>query len=142
MIVNVDVAIGAPIGRVFDLMADSRNEPRWNSQVSTTELVSDEPVAQGSEFTTVNRGRTFRAVITDYERPRRLVFDVAGTQMTIRGSLDFAEAGEGTRMTGAFDFTPLGAMKMMLPLMAPMVRRDFPKQMASFKDFCEADAAG
>ena len=60
MIVNVDVAIGAPIGRVFDLMADSRNEPRWNSQVSTTELVSDEPVAQGSEFTTVNRGRASR----------------------------------------------------------------------------------
>jgi hypothetical protein len=29
----------------------------------------------------------------------------------------------------------------MLPLMSGAVRRDFPKQMASFKAFCEADAA-
>jgi hypothetical protein len=29
-------------------------------------------------------------------------------------------------------------MKVMLPLMGPLVRRDFPKQFASFKEFCES----
>jgi len=140
MIVDVEVTIEAPIGRVFDLMADTRNEPRWNSRVSSAALVSDEPVRQGSEFTTVNRGRTFRAVLTEYDRPRHLGFDVTGDVMTIHGSLDFAEQGESTRMTGRFDFTGHGPMKVMLPVMAPLIRRDFPRQMRSFKTFCEADA--
>lgn len=141
MIVNVDVTIEASVGRVFDLMADSRNEPRWNSQVSSTELVTAGPVAEGSVFTTVNRGRTFEATLSEYQRPRHLGFDVSGKPMTIHGSLEFAEAGEGTRMTGAFEFTGQGPMKVMLPVMAPAIRRDFPKQFASFKAFCEADAA-
>jgi hypothetical protein len=110
--------------------------------VSSAELVSGEPVGQGSEFTTVNRGRTFRATLAEYERPRHLGFDVSGEQMRINGSLGFAEVGEGTRMTGVFDFTGLGPMKVMLPLMSPMIRRDFPKQFASFKAFCEADVTG
>lgn len=140
MIVNVQVTIEAPIWRVFDLMADTRNEPRWNSQVSEALLLTGEPVAEGSEFSTVNRGRTFHATLTEYERPRHLGFDVAGKPMTIRGKLDFAEEGEGTVLTGSFDFTPHGAMKMMLPLMSGAIRRDFPKQMASFKDFCESES--
>jgi uncharacterized protein YndB with AHSA1/START domain len=140
MIVSVEVTIEAPIGRVFDLMADTRNEPHWNSQVSNATLVSDAPVGQGSEFTTVNRGRTYRAVLNEYQRPRHLGYDVTGEPMTIHGSLDFTEQGEATRMTGTFDFTGHGAMKVMLPVMAPVIRRDFPKQMASFKAFCEADA--
>jgi len=140
MIVPVEVTIEAPIGRVFDLMADTRNEPRWNSRVSSAALVSELPIGRGSEFSTVNRGRTFRAVITEYERPSHLRFDVTGDAMPVQGRLAFTEHGEGTQMTGSFDFTGQGAMKVMLPVMAPLIRRDFPQQMASFKAFCEADA--
>lgn len=142
MIVNVTVTIEAPIGRVFDLMADTRNEPTWNSRVSQAELVSGEPVGAGSEFTNVNRGRTFRAVLTDFDRPRHLGYDVTGKAMAVRGSLDFAERDEGTEMTGTFDFTPFGAMKAMMPLMSGAIRRDFPRQMAAFKAFCERDGSG
>lgn len=140
MIVNVEVTVAVPIERVFDLMADTRNEPQWNSRSSSASLVSGEPIGQGTEFTTVNRGREFRAVLAEYDRPRHLAYDVTGQPMTIRGTLDFVETGDSTRMTGSFDFTGHGPMKVMLPLMAPMIRRDFPRQMASFKAFCEADA--
>jgi hypothetical protein len=134
------VTIEAPIGRVFDLMADTRNEQQWTSRVSTSELVSGEPISKDTEFATVNRGQTYRATLTEFDRPQHLGYDVAGKAMTIQGSLDFAEAGESTVMTGTFDFTPHGPMKVMLALMSGAVRRDFPKQMASFKAFCEADA--
>jgi uncharacterized protein YndB with AHSA1/START domain len=79
MIVNVQVTIEAPIGRVFDLMADTRNEPQWNSRVSTSALVSGEPIGKGTEFTTVNRGQTYRATVTEYDRPRHLGYDVAAS---------------------------------------------------------------
>jgi hypothetical protein len=141
MIVNVQETIEAPIGRVFDLMADTRNEPSWNSRVSASELVSGEPVGKGTEFTTVNRGQTYLATLVEYDRPRHLAFDVAGKALTIHGALEFTENGEATIMTGAFDLAPHGVMKAMLPLMSGAVRRDFPKQMASFKAFCERDVA-
>ena len=55
----------------FDLMADARNEPEWNSQVSATELKSGEPIAAGSQFVIVNRGEAFDATILTYDRPGR-----------------------------------------------------------------------
>ena len=45
-------------------------------------------------------------------------------------------------MDATFDMQPR-PMKLMLPLMAPLVRRDFPKQFASFRAFCSpADGGG
>jgi hypothetical protein len=68
------------------------------------------------------------------------VFEVTGKSMTIIGRMTFAAASAGTHVEGSFDMPPKGTMKLPLPLMAPMVRRDFPKQFASFKEFCESKA--
>ena len=55
-------------------LADVRNEPRWNDQVSRSELVSSGSIAKGSRFKTVNRGYEYDAVITTYEVVMRYVF--------------------------------------------------------------------
>jgi hypothetical protein len=52
----------------FDLMADVRNEPGWNSQVSRTELKSGESIAAVSPFVIVNRGEAFDATISTHDR--------------------------------------------------------------------------
>jgi uncharacterized protein YndB with AHSA1/START domain len=57
MLASVAVDITAPPELVFDLMADARTEPTWNSQVSETELTTPEPIGSGSRFRTVNRGQ-------------------------------------------------------------------------------------
>jgi hypothetical protein len=122
----------------FDRMADVRNEIHWNSQVTRAELASDEPVRLGSRFTTVNRGYTYQAAIVTYERPSRLAFDVTGQGMDMSASFEFEAAGaDRTRVRGRFDMRPKGFMKLMLRLMSPMVRKDFPRQAARFKAFCE-----
>ena len=131
----VDVA--APPEKVFDLMADARNEPTWNSQVSATDLTSAEPIGQGSTFRTVNRGQEYTATITQYARPTALTYEVVGKAMTITGRLTFGATTAGTHVDATFDMQPQGALKLFFPLMGPAVRRDFPKQFASFKAFCE-----
>ena len=141
MEITVAEDIAGPPERVFDLMADARNEPAWNSQVSATDLTSPEPIGTGTTFRTVNRGQEYTATITDYERPGRLTFEVAGKAMTITGRMTFVAAGEGTHLDATFDMQPQGPMRFMLPLMAPMVRRDFPRQFASFKAFVESRPA-
>jgi uncharacterized membrane protein len=136
VIVNVEVDIDRPREQVFDAMADARNEPTWNSQVSRTELLTPEPIGQGTQFTTVNRGQAYTATLTSYQRPDAMRFDVVGKTMTITGTLAFSEHSGRTRMSGAFDMQPRGFMKLMLPLMAGAVRKDFPRQMTRFKEFC------
>ena len=138
MQIHVVEDINVPPERAFDLMADVRNEETWNNQVSETSLESPEPIGQGARFRTVNRGRPYTGTITEYQRPQRLVFDVTGDQMDIQGQMRFTPMTDGTRLEADFDMAPKGFMKVMFPVMAPLVRRDFPKQIASFKRFCES----
>lgn len=131
------VTVDRDINEVFDAMADARNEPKWNSEVSKSELTSSEPISKGSTFRTVNRGNSYDAVLTSYARPDSLTFDVSGKSFDITGRFDFKAADGGTTVTGSFDMRPKGFMKLMFPLMKPMISKDFPKQGANFKKFCE-----
>jgi uncharacterized membrane protein len=138
VIVDADVQVALPRQRVFDLMADARNEPTWNSHMSRQDLVSPGPVGAASEFATVYRGQQYAVTFARYEPPSALTFDVVGRPMRILGALEFAEAGDGTRVSGRFELRPNGFMKLVLPVMGATVRKDFQEQLASFKRFCEA----
>lgn len=92
----------------------------------------------GSQFTTVNRGQQYTATITSYDRADEVTFSVASRAMLIVGQLHFTDTEVGTALDGQFDMQPKGFMKFLLPLMAPAVRKDFPRQLASFKSFCES----
>ena len=81
---------------------------------------------------------TYTATITEHDRPHHVTFLVAGKTMDITGELKFADLGGSTRLTGTFDLRPKGFRKVMLPLMAGAVQKDFPRQMASFKKCCES----
>jgi hypothetical protein len=121
----------------FDLMADARNEPRWNSQVSRTELRGDEPIGPGSHFLIVNRGQEYDAAITTYDRPSRLVFEATGqTDLTI--TYAFQPAAEGTTYRGVYEFRPKGAARFAMPLLKPVIRRSLQKETASFAALCES----
>jgi len=120
----------------FDLMADIRNEPEWNSQVSRTELTSGEPIAAGSRFVIVNRGEAFDATISTYDRPEVLEVRATGSiELVIRYA--FASSDGGTRMSAAYDFRPRGALKVLFAVMKPVIAGNVKKQLASFKALCE-----
>jgi hypothetical protein len=142
VITLVDVALetssAVPVAPdvAFDAMADARNETKWNSKVTKSELVSDEPIGQGSRFRTVNRGQIYDATITEYDRPSRITFEVTGKQMDITSTFTLTGQAQGTALHGSFDFRPKGALKVVFPLMRPMIKRDLPKQMARFSEYC------
>ena len=128
--------IACPPEQVFDMVADMRNETRWNSRVSSAELRSGEPIGLGSRFAIVNGGTAYDVTITTYDRPSRLVFEASGKpDLTI--AYAFMPTGEGTDLESGFDFRPRGALKVLFPLLAPLMRRDVPKQYASLKALCE-----
>ena len=136
MRVSTTTRIACPPEKVFDLVADLRNDTQWNSRVSHAELRSPEPIGLGSRFGLVNGGTAYDVTITGYERPSRLVFEASGKpDLTI--AYTFTPTGEGTELGSEFDFRPRGALKVLLPLLGPVIRRDVPKQHASLKALCE-----
>ena len=118
-------------------MADARNEPSWNTHVSRSDLVSGGEVGPGAKFVTVNRGKPYDAIITTYDRPGRVVFEVTGKPLDITASFTITPRGEDTHVESRFDFRPKGSMTLMFPLMQSAIRKDIARQSESFKRFCE-----
>jgi hypothetical protein len=122
----------------FDLMADARNESRWNSQVSRTELRSDEPIGLGSRFVIVNRGQEYDVAITTYERPSRVVFEATG-QVDLTIAYAFGPADGETAFRADYDFRPKGASRLLMSLLKSVIRRSLNQETASFVALCETD---
>jgi uncharacterized protein YndB with AHSA1/START domain len=134
--VTTTTQIACPPEEVFDILADLRNDTQWNSRVSRAELRSPEPIGLGSRFAIVNGGTAYDVTITSFDRPSRLVFEASGKpDLTI--ACTFAPKAGGTELESDFDFRPRGALKVLFPLFAPLIRRDVPKQYASLKALCE-----
>ena len=128
--------INCPPERVFDVLADLRHETEWNSRVSKAELLSGEPVGLGSRFAIVNGGTSYDVTTTTFDQPSRLVFEAKGKpNLTITYAL--ARTADGTELESELDFRPTGALKALFFLLAPVIRRDVPKQYASLKALCE-----
>jgi uncharacterized protein YndB with AHSA1/START domain len=134
--VTTRTEIERPPEQVFDTLADLRNETQWNGRVSSAELLSGEPIGPGSRFAIVNGGTPYEVTITTYDRPSRLGLEGSGNpDVTIAYTL--TSTGEGTDLETNFDFRPRGALKVLFALLAPVIRRDVPKQYASLKRLCE-----
>src|SRR3712207_2399300 len=127
MQVSLTTTVDRPVEEVFALMADVRNETRWNTQVSRAELLTSEPVAKGSRFMTVNRGQEYAAEIVEFLPDEAVTFEVTGKQMDITARMTFTGDGSTTRMHGTFELRPKGPMKLLLPVLGPAIRKDMPK---------------
>ena len=136
MRVTTTTRIDAPAEKVFDTLADLRNDPKWNSRITNAELRSPEPVGPGSQFAIVNGGVAYDVTISTYDRPSRLVLEAHGKpDVTVAYTL--SPAGGGTNIDSDFEFRPAGAQKLLFALVGPLIRREIPKQYASLKAFCE-----
>jgi len=138
MAITEEVHIDCPPAAAFDLMADVRKLTDWNEGASRAEMTSAEPIGQGSRFLAVNRGQEMESTITRFDRPERLGFSVTGKAMDVAAVFRFTEAGAGTTLFMEFQPYPKGIMKILFPVLRPLIRRDLTKQHLKFKDFCES----
>lgn len=137
-----ETQISCPRTTVFDLMSDVRNETRWSGDVKRVEMTSDAPVQQGSQFVVHAKPPLGRigTTIAACDRPERLEFHATSNAMELVISSTFTENGSGTVLQATFDPKPKGVMKVLLPLMMPMIRRNIAKSHGKFKEFCESQA--
>lgn len=117
-----DVTINAPVDAVFDMVADERNEPRYNPRILRAELVGEGPVGAGARFIVEPKGLGSKGEMTltilEYDRPHRLHNVVRSSYMQVNGALSFDDVEGGTRLRWDWDMRMLGPMRMLSPVLA------------------------
>jgi uncharacterized protein YndB with AHSA1/START domain len=117
-----EVVIDAPVEEVFDLVADERNEPRYNPRIVRAEKVSDGPVGRGTRFVAEPKSMGSRGEMTleilDYDRPHRLHNVIRSPYMQVDGTLTFDQVDRRTRLRWDWDLSLVGPMRVLTPVLA------------------------
>jgi hypothetical protein len=100
-----EILIDRPVDEVFDIVADERNEPRYNSRILRVHKVTPGPIGLGTRFQaeTTAMGRTAGIAIeyTAYQRPRRLGSSIRMAAADIKGALTFDPSPPAPGSAGA-----------------------------------------
>jgi hypothetical protein len=141
--INGSIYIDRPPEVVFDFVADERNEPQYNPNMTTVSLLSEEPIGVGSRFaaTLMLRGRpiTMSVEFTEFVRSRRLGSVTTTGPMDTVGALTFEPSGKGTIMTWSWRIKPRGLAKTTSPIVAWMGRRQERAIWSALKQLLESE---
>ena len=117
-----EVTIDAPVEEVFDMIADERNEPRYNPRIVRVHKLSEGPVGRGARFVAEPKGMGAKGKMTlevkEYDRPYRLRNVVRSSYMQVDGILTFDEVDGGTRLRWDWDMGLVGPMRVLSPVLA------------------------
>jgi hypothetical protein len=117
-----EVLIHAPVDEVFDMVADERNEPRYNPRIVRAEKVSEGPVGRGARFVAEPKSLGAKGTMTldvlEYDRPHRLHNVVRSSYMQVDGTLTFEEVDGGTRLRWDWDMGLVGPTRVLSPVLA------------------------
>jgi hypothetical protein len=125
--VQGSIEIKRPVDEVFDFVADQRNEPAYNPEMTTSEKLTDGEIGLGTRYRAVTEGYgkpiSMAIEVTGFERPRAIDTTTHMEQMDIDGGVTFEEVPVGTRMSWTWNLHPKGALRLASPLIARMGRK-------------------
>ena len=137
-----EVTIAAPVEEVFDLVADERNEPRYNPRITSVRKLGPEPVGPGARFVAEPSGTGRRGEMTltirEYDRPHRLHNEISSSYMHVDGTLTFDEVAGGTRLAWDWDMSLVGPMRLLTPLLAAVGPSWERRNWVGLKDYVES----
>ena len=130
-LLEYEMTIDAPVPEVFDLLADVANEPSWHPDVIEVRRLDAGPLGRGAEWQARYRGIGKMLVrLEQYEPVERLAFSTDGPRMAMHLAFDFAPRGSKCRVMAQGEIQPKGAMRLLSPLIGPMMRRTFAQRPA------------
>ncbi len=137
---EVAVEINRPIDEVFAYLDDPTKTPEWNSIVEEARP-SETPVRRGTTISSRARflGRKIESTFEVVEHvPNKKVVQRAEKPFPFTLTNVFEAAGEGTRVTGAFEGEPGGFFKLGEPILARIAKKQMQAQLDTAKELLEA----
>jgi carbon monoxide dehydrogenase subunit G len=140
-----EIEIARPPEVVFDMVADERNEPRYNPRLRDVAKITAGPIGKGTRFRarTAGRGRVVEMIIefTEFDRPHRVASLTRLGTMDIEYSLTFEATAYGTRMRWSGDLRPRGPLAILEPVLNRLGRRQEKAIWNSLKNYLEFNGA-
>ena len=122
--------VNAPREVVFDYMTDPSKLASWQTSKTSVEQLTDGPPGLGTrvrERTKPPGGKEFEQVVefTEFVRPQRFHVHIVEGPYPVDGSWSLEPGDGGTRVRFAAEGQLSGAMRLLGPLVARMMARQF-----------------
>jgi carbon monoxide dehydrogenase subunit G len=122
--------VARPPEAVFDYLTDPSKLAEWQTAKTSVELLTDGPPRRGSRIRERNKapgGKEFEQVVefTEFDRPRRVHTHIVEGPYPVDGTWTFEPGGAGTRVQFVAEGQLKGAMRLLGPLAARMIARQF-----------------
>jgi uncharacterized protein YndB with AHSA1/START domain len=122
--------VNRPPEVVFDYMTDPSNLASWQTSKTSVEQLSDGPPGLGTrvrERTKPPGGREFEQLVefTEFTRPRRFHVHIVEGPYPVDGTWSFEPSDGGTRVRFAAEGQLRGMMRLLEPVTARIMARQF-----------------
>lgn len=144
MSITGQIGIASPCEHVFDVVADSRNEPSFNPAMTSVEMLTPPPIGQGTRFRAQmgKAGMVMLVEITDFVRPHRIASRTTSAMMDTSGTISFTAVGDITVMCWDWQVRSKGWLRVLGPLFGPLGARMERKIWGGLKRKLEHDRDG
>ncbi|HEU4908028.1 MAG TPA: SRPBCC family protein, partial [Propionibacteriaceae bacterium] len=137
----IDLAAAAE--DVFDFVVDVRNEPRWNPQLLSAEMLTPEPIGVGTTFL-VRFGRGVgNAWIEDtkVDRPRSWTAVSRSQALDAHSHGQIEDISGGCRLIMRTQLRPHGVIRLLTPALGWWMHRTLDQDLRRMKAVVEGEAA-
>ena len=144
-VIEMNMVINAPIGQVFSFIDDPKRHHEWIPGIVGLEVTPGKAGRVGEVWTmTYAMGPTrskMKATVLEFEVNKKIVWAISGGMMEGKEVQLYEPAGQNaTRYIYRNEFRLKGFMRILGPLMAPMMKSSFRRAGVKMKRICEAEA--
>ncbi len=123
------IELPQPPARVFAVLDDFSQTPKWLSRCTGIETLTPGPKAAGTKlrygYKEAGRTGTMDGELTARAEGERITMHYGDKMMEVSVDFEMAPNGAGTKLTHTIDITPKA---FMTKLFAPMIAKQVPKQ--------------
>ena len=136
------IFINRPVEAVWKFVSNIENMPNWDRGVLEARQTSEGPMGVGSTVQVVRqflgRRRIAHFRVVDVVPNRTVAIQAGGAGITGKVRYTFEPVEGGTRMTSSAEVVLGGWLKLIAPIIRPMLERDGRDDLANVKRVVEA----
>jgi len=137
---ETSVHLNRPVEKVFAFVVDSKELPKWQSNLIKSELLTEGPLRVGSRFHEVRLVRhketEIQGEMTAFEPNRRFATKtLSKPEVTV--SYSFEPENGGTRLRYEFSMVTTGLMRLLQPMILGSIKKDTASDFEKLKQLLE-----
>src|SRR5256885_14404679 len=136
------IVIECPADKVWEYIADGRNDPQWCDKVISVQQVTGDDPGPDASYRVVHRPvrlkkpKELAVTVEEFDPPRRLRVREEDDDGVFNVTYELEPAGRGTRLCQR-DHIEWKIPKFQLPIARRMVSRDIENQLSALKHLLE-----